>query len=238
MPIQEVSEYPMRLNRWLALRGIATRRAADELIVAGKVRVNGQIAVVGQKVSAEDTVEVSSRSSRRSRYFAYYKPRGIITHSPQRGERSISDILSLPKVFPVGRLDKESEGLIMLTDDGRVTERLLHPRFVHEKEYVVDVRERLPANIGRLLERGIESEGEWLAAKRAIPNSPRRVTVVLTEGKKHQIRRMLGTLHLTVERLCRVRIMGVRIGTLRPGEYRELVGVEREHFLRALELKG
>lgn len=236
MPSEPIP-FPLRINRYLALRGIATRKAADALIVAGKVFINGAPAELGAKVTADDVVEMK-RTGKATvhRYFAYYKPRGIISHSPVRGERAIIDIFSEKGVFPVGRLDKASEGLIIVTDDGRITERLLHPRFVHEKEYEVRVQEEAPANIGEKLVSGIESEGDLLRAKKVRRISRSELGIILTEGKKHQIRRMLSGLHLTVKRLRRVRIMDIRIGDLEPGEARRISGPELEGFLKKLDL--
>jgi 23S rRNA pseudouridine2604 synthase len=229
--------FPLRINRYLALRGIATRKAADTLISAGKVLINGARAELGTKVTAEDIVEVKQTGKARTyRYFAYYKPRGIISHSPERGERAIADIFSEKGVFPVGRLDKASEGLIIVTDDGRITERLLHPRFVHEKEYEVRVQEEVPANIAEKLIAGIESEGDLLRAKKVKKLGRFELSIILTEGKKHQIRRMLSALHLTVKELQRLRIMNIRIGDLGPGEARRIAGAELDIFLKELGL--
>mgnify|MGYP003554226404 CR=1 FL=1 len=229
--------FPLRINRYLALRGIATRKAADTLISAGKVLINGAPAELGTKVTADDIVEVRQTGKARVyRYFAYYKPRGIISHSPERGERAIADIFSEKGVFPVGRLDKASEGLIIATDDGRITERLLHPRFVHEKEYEVRVQEEVPANIAEKLIIGIESDGDLLRAKKVKKIGRTELNIILTEGKKHQIRRMLSALHLTVKELRRLRIMNVRIGDLGPGEARRIAGPELDAFLKELGL--
>lgn len=229
--------FPIRINRYLALRGIATRKAGDALVSAGKVFINGKVAVLGAKVTAEDTIEVRQTGKVRVyRYFAYYKPRGIISHSPRRGERSIEDIFPEKGVFPVGRLDKASEGLIILTDDGRVTERLLHPRFVHEKEYEVQVQEEIPTNVSDKLVSGVESERDTLRAKRVKKIGRFEINIILTEGKKHQIRRMLSALHLTVKELRRVRVMSIRVGDLAPGEARRITGPELKDFLKGLDL--
>ncbi len=230
-------EFPIRINRYLAVRGIVTRKAADGLIAKGLVLINGERAALGAKVNADDHVEVTAdMTGKRYRYIAYYKPRGIISHSPEKREKGIADVFSVKGVFPVGRLDKASEGLIILTDDGRITERLLHPRFVHEKEYEVKIQEAFkPRDLARLTQ-GIESEGERLTAKRVKLLDQQSLEIVLTEGKKHQIRRMLAALHLTVKELRRVRILDVHLGTLEPGEGRELRGKELDTFLRSLSL--
>ncbi|OYV28079.1 MAG: hypothetical protein B7W98_00320, partial [Parcubacteria group bacterium 20-58-5] len=132
-------DYPMRINKYLAHEGISTRRGADELIARKKVLINGRVAVIGEKVNEGDTVELRGKSSaKKFVYYAYHKPVGVITHSPQLGEKDIKQSVALPKdVFPVGRLDKDSSGLIILTNDGRVTDRLLAPGYDHDKEYRV-----------------------------------------------------------------------------------------------------
>lgn len=232
--------FPIRINRYLALRGIATRRGADELIASGRVLIDGRRAKLGDRVeSAGVNVEIvksKKRVKKEHSYVAYYKPRGVVTHSPQEGEPSIEDISGFPGLFPLGRLDKSSEGLILLTDDGRVTERLLHPRFAHEKEYVVTVREKIHSQAKAILETGVESEGERLTARQVETLGPHTLKIILTEGKKHQIRRMLDVLHLTVEKLVRVRIMGVHLGALKSGQARTLKGSARASFLKSIGL--
>ncbi len=227
----------MRLNRYLASQGYATRRGADELIKAGRVLRNGEKAKLGEKVESTDRVEViGGVSERELLYVAYYKPRGVITHSPQGNERSIWEISSFGEVFPVGRLDKESEGLIILTNDGRITERLLHPRFLHEKEYHVTVREKVSHAAPGILEKGVVNAGEELRAKKVSILGPHELSIILTEGKKHQIRRMLDAVNLTVEKLVRIRIMGIHLGALSPGSGRKITGAARLAFLQSLEL--
>ncbi len=230
--------YPMRINKYLALKGVSTRRGADELISSGLVLINGKKAILGDKVQENDEVEVLQKGNvKKLVYLVYYKPRGIVTHSPRHGEKSIADILNLPGVFPIGRLDKDSEGLIILTNDGRVTERVLHPRFAHEKEYEVIVREKIPTRAERVLEAGITAEGEKLTAKDVKILSDHRMTIVLTEGKTHQIRRMLAALRLTVEQLKRKRIMDIRLGDLKPGDKRSIEDSDKKAFLNSIGLK-
>jgi len=237
----EKIDFPIRINRFLALQGLATRRSADGLIEQGLVFIDGKKAKLGDKVMSIDT-KVEIRKDKKQpvkmfTYVAYYKPRGIITHSPQENESEIKDISPFPDLFPMGRLDKASEGLILLTDDGRVTERLLHPRFAHEKEYLVTVREKVLSQSRMTLEAGIESEGETLFAKKVQILGPHTLTIILTEGKKHQIRRMLDAVHLTVEKLVRTRIMGIHLGALKPGQSRTLKGSARASFLKSIDLK-
>src|SRR3989338_4666411 len=172
LPCMKKPIYPMRINKYLASKKYCTRREADEVIKKGKVFINGRVAVLGDKITEKDSVEVKWRA-KNCRYYAYNKPRGIITHSPQGADRpgigtcrrdeeeDIAMILpaNLKNVFPVGRLDKDSFGLIILTDDGRIVDPLLNPDFVHEKEYWVTCTANLPADFKEKMEQGIDIGG-------------------------------------------------------------------------------
>lgn len=233
----------MRINKYLAHRGFSTRRGADVLIESGHVFVNGVKAVIGQKVSESDTVEIRNAPEKLYRYILYYKPRGVITHS---GEGSEADIVSrlqadhgVTDVFPIGRLDKDSEGLMLLTDDGRVTERLLSPTMGHEKEYRVTVDKKVLGVFLKKLENGVNIEGYVTkpAVAKFIRGSDTVFTITLTEGKKHQVRRMCAALGYQVKALTRTRIVNLTLGDLKKGGYRELTKTERDRFLRSLSLK-
>ena len=216
--------YPMRINRYLAFKKHSTRRGADALIEKGRVFINGRKAVLGDKVMSEaDVIEVREKP-RKYRYFAFNKPRGIETGSPIGG------------VFPMGRLDKDSQGLMILTDDGRVTDALLNPDYEHEKEYAVSIKGRLPNNFKRRMERGVNIEGYTTKPCTVNVTDEQHFTITLTEGKKHQIRRMCANLGQDVATLKRIRIMNVRVGNLAEGSSRELVGAERAAFLQSLGL--
>jgi 23S rRNA pseudouridine2604 synthase len=230
-----MAEYPMRINKYIASRNIATRKDADVLVEKGLVRINGHVAKLGDKVNETDTVEVHGARTR-FRYFAYHKPVGVITHSPQFGEKDIMRSIPLRSVFPVGRLDKRSSGLIILTDDARVTDRLLAPKFAHEKEYGVTVREPLPATFRSTMERGVTIEGYTTKPCRVTLHGQKKFTITLTEGKKHQIRRMCDALNVSIVTLERIRIMNILLGSLKPNEYRELTGSELALFLKSLGL--
>lgn len=233
----------LRINKYLADKGFATRRGADELIKQGKVLVNGKPAEIGQKVSATDRVEIICDSKKSYRYYLYYKPRGIITHSPEKNELDIMTKIfkdhHLSGLFPIGRLDKNSEGLILLTDDGRITERLLHPRFAHEKEYLVTVDKKVTKHFLRQIEGGVNIEGYITKPAKAfpVPHSELQFTIVLTEGKKHQIRRMCAALGYQVQHLIRTRILSLTLTLTKPGNIRELNSFERKEFLQSLGLR-
>ncbi|MDB5190387.1 MAG: rsuA [Parcubacteria group bacterium] len=252
MKEEMVSEYPMRINKYLARQGIATRRDADELITRERVLINGRIAGLGDKVLETDSVEVrpSKRSTKegvqglkKNYYFAYNKPRGITT--PQRGsdtEDDESDMQNLPEevaslgLFPVGRLDKGSHGLMILTNDGRITDRLLNPEKAHEKEYVVKTKLPLRDSFRKHMEEGVDIEGYLTKPAKVELRGDTSFAITLTEGKKHQIRRMVVAMHNEVLDLKRSRILNIKLGTLKAGELRPIEGKELETFLQSLAL--
>lgn len=227
--------YPMRINKYLALKGFATRREADRLVEQGVVYINNKKAVLGQQVNFGDAVEMRGDSRADYKYVAYYKPRGAVTHSAMHGEGDVADEFSKLGLFPIGRLDKESEGLLILTNDGRITERLLSPDNDHTKEYVVTTQEKIRAGIPGILSKGMDTHlyGVLKPAKAKIIDDC-VLQIDLVEGKKHQIRIMLDELHLTVRKLKRNKIMNIKLGTLRPGQQREILGRELEIFLAEL----
>lgn len=240
----EEINYPIRINKYLEEKGVATRRGADEMIERGLVWVNGQKAVLGYKVLAGDKVEVKTDEKRPAKnyvYLAFNKPRGLSTE-----EINIST--GGERFFPLGRLDKESEGLILLTNDGRVTDRLLNPKYAHEKIYEVEVREKISPMHKKILEggvtyheaspRGVRANPKTykLQAKSAQIIDPNNLRITLTEGKKHEIRRMLAGAHLTVVSLKRVQIMNIKLGSLAPNKSRSLTSSELKTFLANLGL--
>jgi len=231
--------YPMRINKYLAKEGIATRRGADELIAKGKVFINGRVALIGEKVQKGDKVELRSKNApKKYLYYAYNKPVGVITHSPQLGEKDIKQSAALsPDVFPVGRLDKDSSGLIILTNDGRVTDRLLNPGYDHDKEYQVRTAEPLRESFKKTMEAGVDIEGYLTKGCTVRKTGPNSFTITLTEGKKHQIRRMVAALHNSVVGLERVRILNIRLENLKPGAWRLIEGEELKTFLSQIGMK-
>lgn len=229
-------EFPIRINKYLAHKGVATRRAADSLIKSGNVFINGKRAELGDKVQEKDDVQLKGVQGGSHAYVAYYKPLGVVTHSPQYGEPEIKNLIKNKNLFPVGRLDKDSEGLIILTDDGRVTERLLSPRFEHEKEYEVSVREKVSARALKLLERGVVIEDFKTKPCKTERTGEHSFRITLTEGQKHQVRRMCDALKYTVEKLKRVRVMNITLGKLSPGEERIMKSEELKTFLAELGL--
>lgn len=232
---QQQPEYPMRINKYLAHNRYSTRRGADDMISRGLVKINGHVAVLGDKVNKDDRVEISSKFKKRDYvYFAYYKPFDIITHSPDGHEQSIEDVAGIKDVFPIGRLDKNSEGLIILTNDGRITDSLLNPEMEHEKEYLVKTQNKLRPSFTMHMEKGVDIEGYLTKPCKVTQVDDYTFKIVLTEGKKHQIRRMVVALHNEIAHLKRTRIMNVKIGTLKPNQWRKLEGTELKRFLGSL----
>jgi len=229
--------YPARINKYLAHNGFATRRGADELIELGKVTLNGRRAVFGDRVNEDDIVEVKNDKHVEHVYYAYNKPKGIITHSPGEDETSIEDNVRgriREAVFPIGRLDKATRGLILLTDDGRITEKLLSPALAHEKEYFVKVDKPINSRFLKDIESGVLIEGYTTKPAVAKKLSEDRFALTITEGKKHQIRRMCAALGYVVKDIERVRIMNITLGSLRPGDFRKIEGVELNDLLVSL----
>jgi len=226
----------IRINKYLAMQGVATRRDADKIIEAGKVTINGRKAVLGDRVNEGDKVEVLKKLKNNFVYFAYYKPRGIITHSPQDGETDIASSIKIKGVFPIGRLDKDSEGLILLTNDGRITDRLLNPKYEHDKEYVVKTRVLIKEFQLKVMEKGMDLEGMTTAPCKTRLIDDKLFAITISEGQKHQIRRMCDALTLPIDSLKRVRVMNIRLGQLKPNEYRKIDGEELKTFLSSLSL--
>lgn len=226
----------MWINKYLASEGYTTRRGADDLVKAKKVFINGRLAVPTDKVLLGDKVEVKGASKITYHYYAYHKPRGVITHSAQGEETEITELVPIKGVFPVGRLDKASHGLIILTNDGRITDRLLSPNYEHEKEYEVKVEPALKANLKAKMERGVNIEGYKTKPAKVTILTPNKFRIILTEGKKHQIRRMCAAFDYAVRELKRTRVMNIKLDKLGEGQYRELTGEELKTFLTGLGL--
>lgn len=232
--------YPVRINRYLMLKGHATRREADELVARGLVTINGTPATLGAKVCESDTVTVRQEPHMHKaphHYFAYHKPKGVVSSAPQNNQKDIRTTTGIGKnFFPVGRLDKASSGLILLTNDGRIVDRLLNPKYEHEKEYAVSINKKVTPRFLRALERGVTIEGYKTKPARVARAGERTFRITLTEGKKHQIRRMTASLGYDVIALKRTRIMHIKLGALKEGAFRPLRDKERDTLLRELGL--
>ena len=241
-----------RLQKVLARAGVASRRKCEEFIVQGRVRVNGRVVTkLGTRVDAEkDRLQVDGKPvalAGARHYYLLYKPTHCLsTVSDPHGRRTARDLIPATvggqsvRLYPVGRLDWESEGLLLFTDDGELTQRLLHPRYEHEKEYLVLVRGSLAKGDVEVLAQGISLEGEirpahasvrlkaanWNWRREPRPKDAQWLSIVLKEGRKRQIRRMLEALGHEVVRLLRVRMGVLVLGDLAPGQGRWLKASE------------
>ena len=216
----------MRLNAFLARAGVASRRRADELIKAGRVTVNGETGQLNTVVGARDRVAVDGRDVERQRlrYVLLHKPAGVVTtaHDPH-GRRTVVELVpGEPRVVPVGRLDADTTGVLLLTNDGQLAHRLAHPRYGVEKTYVAEIEGDAGEEALRRLREGIELEDGVTAPARACRLDRGRVELVLHEGRKHQVKRMLAAVGHPVVQLHRSAYAGLTLEGLEPGACREL----------------
>jgi 23S rRNA pseudouridine2604 synthase len=232
--MEEEPVFPMRLNRYLALRKYSTRRGADELIKRREVFINGRVAVLGDKVKASDKIEVRRQSEEIPLvYIAYNKPARVATQE-SLDKTTVDKDPSLKGIFPIGGIDKDAHGLIILTNDGRITEKLLSSNHGIEREYLVTTKEPLRSNFKHKMESGIRIEGQQLQKCKVKVLNEKTFRITLTEEKKHQIKRMCVAAFQEVKDLQRLRIQNISLGTLREGSYRKIEGDELKLFLRSL----
>jgi 23S rRNA pseudouridine2605 synthase len=229
----------MRLNAWLARAGVASRRGADELIKAGRVTVNGEPGQLNTFIGARDRVELDGRplAKQRLAYVLLHKPAGVVTtaRDPQ-GRPTVVDLVGHEsRVVPVGRLDADTTGVLLLTNDGDLAHRLAHPRYEVEKVYVAEVEGDPAADTLAALERGVDLDDGRTAPARARRLAPGRVELTIHEGRKHQVKRMLAAVGHPVTELHRVRYGPLTTEGLAPGEWRELTADEIAALRRATE---
>jgi 23S rRNA pseudouridine2605 synthase len=231
-----------RLQKVLAVRGWGSRRVCEDLIAAGRVAVNGEIAVLGRRVDTEhDRVEVDGVPIGVKPGLVYYllnKPTGVVTTAsdPQGRPTVVEQVPDEPRVFPVGRLDVDTEGLLLLTNDGELANRLAHPSHGVEKEYLAEVEGELNGGDLRRLREGIElDDGVTAPAKISQPN-PGILRITIHEGRNRQVRRMCAAVGHPVLRLVRVRIGSLRDPALRPGQWRELVPQELKQLIETVSV--
>ena len=227
----------MRLQKFIAAAGVCSRRQAEDYIQAGRVAVNGEVVTqLGVKVDpAKDRVAVDGQDvtpGRETIYIALNKPAGYVSSCRQRQEKTILELVKVPeRIYPVGRLDKESTGLVLLTNDGDLHLKLSHPSFDHEKEYEVTVASPINNDDLARLKEGLWIDGRKTRPARVVRVSDRRFRLVLREGRNRQIRKMTGSLGHRVTALKRLRIAGIKLGDLKEGQWRYLTGAERKALL-------
>ena len=234
----------VRLQKFLSEAGACSRRKGEAHILAGNVTVNGDVVVtLGTKVDAEtDVVHLNGAPVGKPDQLIYVmlnKPEGIVASCEHRGEPVVTDLVDLPqRLFPVGRLDKKSTGLLLLTNDGRIHHRLSHPSFDHEKEYDVTVQWPLADQALAAMEKGLPLSGVMTRPARVHRLSGNRFRIVLKEGKNRQIRRMVKKVGNRVVRLHRIRVADLKLGDLGGGSWRHLRPEELRQLLNQLQLTG
>ena len=228
----------MRINKFISESGKASRRGADKLIAEGRVTINGSIAKIGSQVEPGDDVRVSGdqiRLARNNVYIALNKPIGITSTTEKRVKGNIADLVNHPlRVFNIGRLDKDSDGLILLTNDGDIVNEILRAENKHEKEYIVSVDRPITPEFLKKM-----SEGVKILDTVTLPCEVRQLSkfdfqIILTQGLNRQIRRMCEALGYEVYRLQRTRIMNIHLGNLPLGQWRDLTKKEKNQLFRDL----
>lgn len=220
----------MRINKYLSERGLCSRREADSWVDGGRVSINGVVATLGTKVQTGDLVRVDGRAvggESAHVYIALHKPVGIeCTTDPRIPDNVIAFVAHRERIFPVGRLDKNSEGLLLLTNDGDIVNDLLRARHGHEKEYVVTVDRPVTDEFVRAMADGVEILDRVTAPCRVLRTGKNVFRIVLTQGLNRQIRRMCEVLGYGVRRLVRVRFVNIHLDGIAPGRWRNLTRAE------------
>ena len=226
----------IRLNKYIASSGLCSRREADTLIENGKVTVNGEVAVQGTKVNEDDVVLVNGRKITPDDdmiYIAFNKPLGVTCTTDKRDPSNIIDYIGYSeRIFPVGRLDKNSSGLILLTNDGSIVNKLLRAENGHEKEYLVTVNRPYDKDFVRSMEKGVPVLGQLTLPCKLKPCGEKSFKIILHQGLNRQIRRMCEYLGYKVTRLKRIRFMNIELGDLETGKWRYLTVAEKKELLK------
>ena len=228
----------IRLNKYIASSGLCSRREADALIESGKVTINGEVALQGTKVMDGDIVEVSGKKITPDDsmvYIAFNKPLGVTCTTDRRDPSNIIDYIGYSeRIFTVGRLDKNSSGLILLTNDGSIVNKLLRAENGHEKEYIVTVNRPYDKNFLKSMESGVPVLGQLTLPCQLKPVNDKTFKIVLHQGLNRQIRRMCEYLGYKVTRLKRVRFMNIKLGDLESGKWRHLTAEEKKELLKSI----
>ncbi|RAL57906.1 pseudouridine synthase [Candidatus Gracilibacteria bacterium GN02-872] len=232
----------IRLQKYLSQAGICSRRKAEEYILDGLVKVNGIVAEIGQSITpGEDKIELLQKAIDKQKNLVYYKlnkPRGIVTTCAQNQEKNIIDIINIKeRVFPIGRLDKDTTGLILLTNDGRLANFLMHPKYNHEKEYIVEVFGKITDEALQKMSNGLFILGSYTKKAQVNRISSGKFSIIITEGRNRQIRRMVEKVGFKVKKLKRIRIENIKLGNLETGEYIPLTNKELNNLFERLGIK-
>lgn len=229
----------MRINKFISETGYCSRREADKLVESGKVTINGVTAVLGSQAEAGDDVRVEGRpiapKPTKHVYIALNKPVGITSTTESHVKGNIVDFVGHPeRIFPIGRLDKDSEGLILLTNDGDIVNKILRAEGKHEKEYIVTVDRPMTPGFLKAMSEGVKILGQMTLPCKVTRVSDRMFRIILTEGKNRQIRRMCSALGYEVRKLQRIRIMNIHLGGQKTGTWRDLTEREKRELGEAL----
>ncbi len=229
-----MSQDSINLNKYISSTGICSRRDAEKLIVAGRVTLNGKPTQLGNRVRVGDVVKIDGKalqSKPKTIYIALNKPVGIVSTTDSKERKNIVRWVNYPeRLFPIGRLDKPSEGLIFLTNDGDIVNKILRAGNQHEKEYVVTVNKTITPEFIQRMRNGIPILGTVTQKCKVTQMNENTFTIILTQGLNRQIRRMCEYLDYEVTKLKRTRIMNVRLGNLQTGDWRELSASEIEQI--------
>lgn len=228
----------IRLNKYLSDAGVCSRRQADRWVEEGKITINGNMAVMGQRVLPGDKVAVNGKPIKKEEdkvLLAYNKPRGIVCTTSKVEKNNIVDYINYDKrIYPVGRLDKDSSGLILLTNQGELVDKILRGSNYHEKEYIVTLNKKITPEFLRAMGSGVPILDTVTRPCELEQMGPRTFRIILTQGLNRQIRRMCEYFDYKVVELKRVRIMNIRLGKLKEGTYRKIAGKELEELKRLL----
>ncbi len=230
----------MRINKYLSFAGFASRRKADELIKEGKITINDRIAILGDEVSKKDIVKCEDTVIKRKSndvILLFNKPKGIVCTSEKREKNNIIDYINYPvRIFNVGRLDRDSHGLILLTNMGEISNKVLKARNYHEKEYIVTVDKKITDGFLKCLREGIYLKDLETTTRpcKVWKTKDKEFHIILTQGLNRQIRRMCKECHYKVTDLFRIRIMNLDITGIKEGKYREIKELEYNELLKIL----
>lgn len=228
----------MRINKYLSEAGIVSRRGADKWIEDGRVTINGQPAELGSRVEQGDEVRVDGKPVKTEEQLVYIvlnKPVGITSTTERHIEGNVVDFVNHPlRIFHIGRLDKDSDGLLLLTNDGDIVNEILREEHGHEKEYIVTVDRPITEEFIQKMESGVEILDTVTKPCKVKQLGPRKFNITLTQGLNRQIRRMCSALGYNVRRLQRTRIMNIHLGNLPIGQWRDLTDKELKEMFQML----
>lgn len=232
----------VRLNKYLSDAGICSRREADRLIEAGKVKIDGRAALMGERVSAEQNVTVDGKSVKKEDEFillAVNKPEGIVcTTSDKDRAENIVDFIGYPKrIYPIGRLDKDSQGLILMTNRGDIADKILRGSNYHEKEYLVEVDKPITQGFVEKMESGVPILDTVTRPCKLTKTGQKTFKIIITQGLNRQIRRMCEYCGFKVVKLKRLRVLNIRLGELESGKWRRVTQEEQEELFRRIDYR-